>query len=313
VSVLVSDVPAWLVIGFAFWFGAVWGSFFNVAIYRWPRDMSVVKPPSTCPSCGTRIPGYYNLPILGFFVLRGKTACCGKPLSPRYPLVEALSAILAVGVARNVILGADDSQGLATAALLAVTDFFFLGGLVIATFVDLDHMEIPDEVSLPGAALGLATAAYRESPGLADAALGAGAAYLVIQVVFVWSYEHLTGRRGMGEGDSKFLMMIGAFLGWQGAMFAVFAGAMQGLLAFLVSRVLGVDLEPSAQEDTAADGGEPEAQAPLDDEPPPSYWGHFRVPFGPFLALGALEFYFFGPQALSAWFNLVERFAPAMG
>ena len=327
-SLLVSDVPAAFVLGFAFWFGAVWGSFFNVAIYRWPREMSVVTPPSTCPSCGTRIPGYYNLPIFGYFILRGRTACCGKPLSPRYPMVEALCAILAVAVARNCILGADPEQTLMQASLLAVTDFFFLGGLVVATFVDLDHMEIPDEVSLPGAALGLATAAFRDPPGVADAALGAGAAYLIIQFVFVWSYEHIAGRRGMGEGDSKFLMMIGAFLGWQGALFAVFAGAMQGLLAFLISRVFGVDLGPAPDADDATagdvastDGASPAAAEATDDaeddgedgEPPPGYWGHFRVPFGPFLALGALEFYFFGPQAIAAWFSLAERFTPGWG
>jgi leader peptidase (prepilin peptidase)/N-methyltransferase len=320
---IVSDVPAWFVLGFAFIFGAVWGSFFNVAIYRWPRDLSVVTPPSSCPTCGARIPGYLNLPIFGFFLLRGKTACCGTPLSPRYPLVETLSAILCVAVARKYVLGAEDPQGLVQASLVALAYFFFLGGLLIATFVDLEHMEIPDEVSLPGAALGLATAAFRDPPGVGDAALGAGAAFLVIQVVFVWSYQHLTGRRGMGEGDSKFLMMIGAFLGWQGAMFAVFAGAAQGLVAFLVSRVLGVDLEPSGPDDDGAEGEQsvtahagasPEAtglaahEAEADpDDLPPSYWGHFRVPFGPFLALGALEYFFFGEQAITAWFQLVQR------
>mgnify|MGYP003561794296 FL=1 len=137
------------------------------------------------------------------------------------------------------------------------------------------------------------------------AALGAGGGFLVIQLLFVWSYEHLTGRRGMGEGDSKLLMMIGAFLGWQGALFAVFAGAAQGLITFAMTRLtalFGVRVEHVGQ--PAADGGE---VAALDEgEPPPDYWGHMKLPFGPFLALGALEYLFFGDVAVDAWFRLVQ-------
>ncbi|HEX7478973.1 MAG TPA: prepilin peptidase [Polyangiales bacterium] len=325
-NLLVSEVPVWFVLGAAFFFGAAWGSFFNVAIYRWPRDLSVVTPASACPSCHTPIPARYNIPILGYFILRGKTACCGAPLSLRYPVVELLTALLAVAVARHFVLGAGAEITLLQASLLGITYFFFVGGLLVATFVDLEFMEIPDEVSLPGAALGLATAVFRDPPGVEAAALGAGASYLVIQVVFVWSYEHLLGRRGMGEGDSKLLMMIGAFVGWQGALFAVFAGAAQGLLAFIISKVTGLEIGGGAHEEesdqdeaglpptAAATSGmaEPaadahEADALLDDEPAPQYWGHFKVPFGPFLALGALEYLFFGEQLTHAWLALVER------
>jgi leader peptidase (prepilin peptidase)/N-methyltransferase len=166
-------------------------------------------------------------------------------------------------------------------------------------------MEIPDEVSLPGAALGLATAVFREHPGAEAAALGAGGGFLVIQLLFVWSYEHLTGRRGMGEGDSKLLMMIGAFLGWQGALFSVFAGAAQGLITFLFTRVTrlagGAPEEPPAAESGADDSEDSE-----DDEPAPQYWGHFKLPFGPFLALGALEYLFFGDVAVDAWLRMLN-------
>src|SRR5262245_11661398 len=81
VELLVSDVPGWLVLTSAFAFGAIWGSFFNVAIYRWPRDMSVVRPPSTCPNCQKPVAARYNVPILGYLFLRGRAACCGVPLS----------------------------------------------------------------------------------------------------------------------------------------------------------------------------------------------------------------------------------------
>jgi len=183
----------------------------------------------------------------------------------------------------------------------------------------------------------LATAVFRDQPGAEAAALGAGGGFLIVQLLFVWSYEHLTGRRGMGEGDSKLLMMIGAFLGWQGALFAMFAGAAQGLLTFLFTRVTRLFAEPeapaaqsgeasalaagaessavaaAAAASVAAESGEGAAERSAeadddaeDDEPEPQYWGHFKLPFGPFLALGALEYLFFGEVAVDAWFKLLQ-------
>ncbi len=316
---LAADIPAWLVMSVAFVFGAAWGSFFNVAIHRWPLDMSVVHPPSHCPHCHARIPARFNIPILSYLILRGRTACCGQAFSPRYPLVETLGAVLCVALAQRHVVGAPDGATLLGACLMTLCYFAFAGGLVIATFVDLAHMEIPDEVSLPGAALGLATAAWRVPPGAESAALGAGGAFLLLQLVFVWGYERLTGRRGMGEGDSKFLLMIGAFLGWQGALFALFAGAAQGLVVALVGLAGGVPLAPqksAARDATDASAAEsPDAStsegaspsgADADTDPPPRWIGHMKLPFGPFLALAAFEYLFFGPTLVNAWFRLVE-------
>ena len=305
----VADVPRGFALGFAFLFGSIWGSFFNVAIYRWPRDMSVVRPPSNCPGCGAPVAARYNVPILGFLLLRGKTACCGAKLSVRYPIVEALSGVLCVAVTQRFFFGAGPEASALHAAGSALCYFAFVGGLVIATFVDLEHMQIPDEVSLPGAALGLISVMWRDPAHVADAALGAGFGFLVVQVVFVWSYELLTGRRGMGEGDSKLLMMIGAFLGYQGVLFSVFVGAAQGLIAFVIARVFGKkEPEPAAEPPPPAAAG-PEDDATIeeddeDDEPDPQYWGHLKLPFGPFLALGALEFLFFGDYLIDVWFGL---------
>jgi leader peptidase (prepilin peptidase)/N-methyltransferase len=324
VDLLANEVPRWFVLGAAFVFGSIWGSFFNVAIYRWPREMSVVRPPSQCPGCGKPIPARYNVPILGYVLLRGKTACCGTKLSSRYPLVEALSGVLCVAIAQRFIVGAEPETALWRATAIALCYFAFVGGLIIATFVDLEHMQIPDEVSLPGAALGLASAALRDPEHVSDFAFGAGVGFLLVQLVFVWSYEHLFGRRGMGEGDSKLLMMIGAFLGYQGVLFAMFAGAAQGLIAFVVARVTGAGggggdaSEAAAAETIAGSDAQAQAQARADDyvhghvheddvdldDAPPEYWGHAKLPFGPFLALGALEFLFFGEQAIEAWASL---------
>jgi leader peptidase (prepilin peptidase)/N-methyltransferase len=333
VDLLANEVPRWFVLGAAFVFGSIWGSFFNVAIYRWPREMSVVRPPSQCPGCGKPIPARYNVPILGYLLLRGKTACCGTKLSSRYPLVEALSGVLCLAIAQRFIVGAEPETALWRATAIALCYFAFVGGLIIATFVDLEHMQIPDEVSLPGAALGLASAALRDPEHVSDFAFGAGTGFLLVQLVFVWSYEHLFGRRGMGEGDSKLLMMIGAFLGYQGVLFAMFAGAAQGLIAFVVARVWGksedahehahvdahaqehahvdahaqehahVDAHAHGLADAHAGGHLHEDDVDL-DEAAPEYWGHAKLPFGPFLALGALEFLFFGEQAIEAWASL---------
>ncbi len=303
---LASDLPPALIRGLAFVFGAVWGSFFNVAIHRWPREMSVVTPPSHCPACGEPISAGRNVPILGWLFLRGKAACCGASISPRYPLVELVSGVLAVALAERFIINAPAELPLMDVAIEALIYFAFVGGLVIASFVDLDWMEIPDEVSLPGAALGLATVTLRESPGAVDAALGAGGGFLLVQLVFVWGYERLLGRRGMGEGDSKLLLMIGAFLGWQGAFFALVLGAFQGLFVAGLFLATGRSIVPAGlaeleeQERREDENGNGNGNDDGNDDDDESF-GKLKVPYGPFLALGALEFLFFGDY-------LVERY-----
>ena len=105
----------------------------------------------------------------------------------------------------------------------------------MATFVDFEHRLIPDEVTIGGAALGLATIGLRQpGPDALDAALGAGGGFLLVQLLLVWSWHRLTGRVGMGEGDSKLMLFIGAFLGWRGMLFALVGGAMQGLVGSAV-------------------------------------------------------------------------------
>lgn len=298
---VVAEVPRWFVWVVAFGWGAAWGSFFNVAIYRWPRGMSVVSPPSHCPSCGAPIRVWNNVPILGWLVLRGKATCCGAGISTRYPMVELLSAILCVAIAELWVVRAEPDTPLLHAAIEALLYFVFAGGLLIATFVDLEWMEIPDEVSLPCTAIGLVSAGFRAEPGVWSAAMGAGAAYLTVQLVFVWGYERLTGRRGMGEGDSKLLMMIGAFVGWEGALFSVVAGSLQGLLFAVLALITGRKLTPQI-EDRIIDGEVIEAP----EEPEPERMGLLKLPFGPFLALGALQYLLAGDAILSWYFGLLQ-------
>jgi leader peptidase (prepilin peptidase)/N-methyltransferase len=209
--------------------------------------------------------------------------------------------------------------------LIAACYFAFVGGLLIATFVDLEHMEIPDEVSLPGAALGLVTAVYRDPPGVESAAIGAGAGFLLIQVLFVWTYEALLGRRGMGEGDSKLLLMIGAFIGWQGAAFSLFAGAAQGLIVAAYALLSGRSLGPKGDgehgeekdvhvhDDVHVHEQEHEDEDQGESDPPPAWIGHLKLPFGPFLALGALEYLFFGDTLVEVWLDIAGRAMTALG
>jgi leader peptidase (prepilin peptidase)/N-methyltransferase len=264
--------------------------------------MSVVTPPSHCPGCGQPIRAWTNVPILGWLFLRGKAACCGTPISPRYPLVELLGAFLSVAIAELWIVRAEPGTLLLHAGIETLLYFIFAGGLLIATFVDLEWMEIPDEVSLPCAALGLVSAPFRLEPGLWSAAVGAGAGYLSVQVIFVWGYERLAGRRGMGEGDSKLLMMIGAFLGWRGALFSVVAGSVQGLVFAGLALASGRKLTPDIEE-RIIDGEVIEAP----EQPDTSRVGQLKLPFGPFLALGALEYLLAGDAIVSWYFGLLQR------
>ncbi len=316
---LVSELPPALILSFAFVFGALWGSFFNVAIYRWPRDMSVVSPPSHCPACNAPVPAWRNVPIFAFLIQRGRAACCGAKMTPRYLVVEVLSALLCVAIAQRFIVEGGQHAELASAAIDALLWFVFAGALVIATFVDLEWMEIPDEVSIGGAAVALATVSLRSGVTPAEAALGAGAGFLLVQVFLVWAWERFAGRRGMGEGDSKLLMMIGAFLGWRGALFALVGGAMQGVVAYVFGRALGARTTPAPSDDKPVP--KPEAETPAeagsededaaededaDEDEDEDADAPQRIPFGPFLALGALEFLFFGEPLVSWYLSLFE-------
>jgi leader peptidase (prepilin peptidase) / N-methyltransferase len=296
-------ISPWLIRLAAFMWGAVWGSFFNVAIYRWPRGMSVVSPPSHCPHCGKPVSPIRNFPILGYIVLRGRAACCGARLTPRYLLVELVAALITVAIAERWVIPAASGPFLREALIEGLIYFGFAGGLLVATFVDLEWMEIPDEVSLTGAAFGLITVSLRSAPGAESAALGAGLGFLTIQVLFVWTYERVTGRRGMGEGDAKLLLMIGAFIGWQGAIFALVGGALQGMVAAGVLLLMGRSLTPSnvrQQNDDSTEQTSTEGSAVVPDERQEDRTP-LKIPFGPFLSLAALEFLFFGETIVETY------------
>jgi len=199
----------WIEASAVFVLGACVGSFLNVCILRWPHGISIIRPASRCPACGVKIPGCLNLPVFGYFVLRGKTRCCGAQLDWRYPVVEFLTAMVFIAL-----------------WFLYPPQLFFVyavltAGLIVASGIDFDHLVIPDGLTLGGVVLGISTSYLMpELQGRIDptdamirssvsAAMGGAILYLLAKISS-WFLQKET----MGTGDAKLLAGVGAFLGW---------------------------------------------------------------------------------------------------
>lgn len=272
---------AWRILGGgALLFGMLVGSFLNVCISRMPEDRSVAYPPSHCPSCGSSIRPYDNIPVFSWLVLlRGKCRDCRQPISSLYPSIELLMGLLSLLLFWRFVPDPGAVDGPHGAAF--AVHFVFFAMLVVVTFIDIRHYIIPDELSIYAAPLGIAASAglawigAPDAVGLRGALVGsvAGAGVLVSVMLF---YRLVRGQDGMGWGDPKLLAMIGAFLGALPALpFVVFvaclAGSVVGLSLMALNRRAG--------------------------------WGmRSAVPFGPFLALGAMVWVLHGPQMISRWF-----------
>jgi leader peptidase (prepilin peptidase)/N-methyltransferase len=326
---------------FAFLWGAVWGSFLNVVIYRLPRGQSLSRPSSRCPHCGTPIRWYDNVPVWGWFALRGKCRDCAAPVSPRYPLVEALVGLLAVAIWLHVTHGRLDVETLPQAVGVFALHFYFVAALVAIAFIDLDLTIIPHKLSIPLIAWGFVTALLMPKTGvwvgyapmvdLVDSAIGAALGFGLLFAVF-GAYRVLRGVDGGGGGDLWLLAAIGANLGWVAIPFVLFAASLQGLAAALVAMLLpkrasaddegGFLIKGAHREEywashpvlgeeppAAASGSDDDAAGVADSVGEDDMDGstqqdederflRLAVPFGPFLALAAIEYIFFGRAAL---------------
>jgi leader peptidase (prepilin peptidase)/N-methyltransferase len=249
----------------AFVFGAVVGSFLNVCILRIPNGDSIVLPPSRCPNCKSTISFYDNIPLLSYLLLRARCRNCAVRISPRYFVVELLTAVLALALFDRFGFG-----------LNFLMSFMFVGALIVISFIDLDIRIVPDVISLPGIVLGLAfsivgyfviTSESSIVPSPLSSILGifAGGGFLFVTA---WIYEKITGVEGMGGGDIKLLAMIGAFLGWPSIPITLF-------FASLVGSVVGIACM------IATGAGR-----------------RLALPFAPFLCSGALLFIFFGQDLI---------------
>jgi leader peptidase (prepilin peptidase)/N-methyltransferase len=250
------------VLALAFILGSIIGSFLNVCIYRMPRGLSVVSPSSRCTSCGAPVRPYDNIPIISFFLLGGRCRNCKSKISARYPLVEALNGFMYVLVVLRFGLG------LHTPVLLA-----YCSAMVVITFIDLDFQIIPDVVTVPGIVVGLiAGSLILPDPfdrgfllGFKTAAIGLAAGGILFLVIAVLS------KGGMGGGDIKMMAMIGAFSGWKSVLLTTFAGSLLG-------SVIGISLMVFKGKGRKT-----------------------KIPFGPFLAIGAIISLFWG-QEIAAFY-----------
>lgn len=207
-----------LLYAFSTLFGLAAGSFCNVLIHRLPRGESIVSPPSHCPACGTPIPWYLNVPVLSWVLLLGRCRSCGARISVRYPLVE-----LAVG---GLFLGSALAWGPTPATLAA--SFFSLMITALA-LIDLEHQILPDALTYPGIALGMAFSFVVPWTDW-KASLAGGIAGAALPMFLIWLWPLLTGVEGMGWGDVKLLAMVGTFLGWKGLALTLVSGSLAGAL-----------------------------------------------------------------------------------
>ena len=194
--------------------GAIVGSFLNVVAYRLPRGESLSHPPSHCPNCGAPVKPYDNIPVLSWLLLRGRCRSCKEPISIRYPLVEAGTALLCALVV--IVKGADEDAVIGIVLVLL---------LVPVTLIDLDHHLIPNKITYPGFVLGVALIAVLDTDSLGEHLIASAAAggFLFLAWVFY--------PRGMGMGDVKLAFVLGIYLGRAvaPAMFVAFlAGALVG-------------------------------------------------------------------------------------
>ncbi len=214
-------VPSWFYYIILIILGLVLGSFYNVCIYRLPREESIVWPGSRCPHCRHPLSVLDNLPLVSFLLLKGSCRYCQTPISYQYPLVEGMTALATVLLGWKFGFSWDFLQ-----ALLLVS------ALLIVSFIDLSHQIIPDWISYPGIGIGLILSWLTGSPGWRSSLIG-----LLVGGGLLWllavGYQLLAKKEGMGGGDIKLLAMIGAFLGWQGVLVTLVFGSFLGTLAGL--------------------------------------------------------------------------------
>ena len=202
-------------------FGALVGSFLNVCICRLPEEESIIWPGSHCPHCKKPIRFYDNLPLISYFLLRGKCRYCKKTISLQYPLIEGITALSSLFLFMKF-----------GPSLSYLFYFAFVAALTVMTVIDLYHHIIPDVISLPGIGVGLLASllipqlTFRNS--LIGILLGGGSLFLVATL-----YQWLFKREGMGGGDVKLLAMIGAFLGWKAVLLTI-------LLSSLIGSITGI-------------------------------------------------------------------------
>lgn len=262
----------WLFASYVFAIGAIIGSFLNVVIHRYPREESIVFPPSRCPHCGTHIKPYDNVPILAWLWLRGKCRACHAPIDVRYPLVELANALFYVAILQRTGF----SWGLIPiAALVSMT--------IVLIYIDLEIQILPDVIDFPGILIGVGIGATHLGAlypdlvlartlfdSLTGAVVGAGGLLAI-----ALSYKLVRKIEGMGLGDVKMMAMLGAVLGWQPLLpLLVMASLCGALVGVFVAIKSGKGMQVA-------------------------------LPFGVFLGMAFLAVLFFGNELYEVWTGLL--------
>ena len=263
------------------------GSFLNVVIYRLPIMMerswklefnsyfnpdtqqpdtepfNLVKPDSTCPKCQHKIRAWENIPVISWLLLKGKCSNCQSPISIRYPTVEFITGVLSVIAASQFDFG----WQAAGAVLLTWC-------LIAMTFIDLDKMLLPDQITLPLLWIGLLASTANIYVTPQDAIIGAAAGYLSLWSVY-WGFKLLTGKEGMGYGDFKLLAALGAWVGWQHLATII-------LLSSVVGAIIGMSyLSLNKKEHSQP------------------------IPFGPYLAIAGWIVFLYGDWIAQTYWNWI--------
>jgi leader peptidase (prepilin peptidase)/N-methyltransferase len=312
----------WVADAYVLVVGACIGSFLNVVIARLPHGKSLVSPPSACPRCGARIAWRDNVPIASWLLLRGRCRQCARPISGRYPLVELLTALLVFALWRR--------YGPQWATLGYAV---FASALVALTYIDLDTWLLPHEITWPLLAAGLLSPLWNPAVHWSDSLLGAAVGFALFGSIALIG-EKLLHKEMMGWGDVWLLAGIGAWLGWQALLPVVLLSAVQGSIVGAVLLAVGRGPAEKARAEASASSGAAGGSAkqpPGDGEdgpPPASTWYSGQppadqpphapdeedwvppphaVPFGPFLALAALEVLLAGEALFNWYFGALQR------
>ena len=288
-------------------FGLCIGSFLNVCIYRLPLGRSVVTPRSCCPKCQQVIPWYRNIPVFSYVCLKGKSKCCQSPISLIYPSVELLTGL---------IFGLNFYY---SAPSIALSNSVFMSSLVVASFIDLEHLYIPDTITLGGILLSFCIAFVWPFlsgsnfsieilalsfvngllPTITSASLSAGLLFLIACFA-----EKVFKQEALGLGDVKLLGFIGAYCSYYGAIFAIFVGSLLALVILIpllsLQKILKKPLHGSTQWNKQCQLDPMLAQQAKNGKG----WG-IRIPFGPWLCAGAI-LYLFWQEGLLQWIKILD-------
>ena len=279
------EIPLWYWLIVFFCLGACVGSFYNVIVYRMPRGISLINPPSHCPLCKKRIPIRYNLPIVGWLWLRGKSACCKQPISVIYPIGESLCGLLgALALYAAAGFGTDFSRPVLSPEVWAdaAAMFWLLLGAYPVCAVDCKYKLIPDSISVGGIVAGLLISLV---PGgvtplqsLIGAVVAGGGLYLL-----GWIATKVLKKDAMGFGDVKLLAGYGALMGLTGAVETLLVAALLGIVVMVPYGMLAA--KKAAKNKNSEETG--------------------QIPFGPFLAIAAPVIYLWGSTLVEVYFKYV--------